>query len=71
MQDGVGRPRQGYEYSRTMNPTRKALQECLAALEGGDRLLQVRVHATQLLRRPVHHESRGNEGAKLSGRQGF
>ncbi|MEW5941646.1 MAG: cystathionine gamma-synthase [Chloroflexota bacterium] len=34
-QDGVGRPRQGYEYSRTMNPTRKALQDCLAALEGG------------------------------------
>jgi cystathionine beta-lyase/cystathionine gamma-synthase len=36
MQDGVGKPRQGYEYSRTMNPTRKALQDCLAALEGGD-----------------------------------
>lgn len=35
MQDGVARPRQGYEYSRTMNPTRKALQDCLAALEGG------------------------------------
>lgn len=35
MQDGVGRPRQGYEYSRTMNPTRKALQDCLSALEGG------------------------------------
>ena len=36
MQDGVGKPRQGYEYSRTMNPTRKALQDCLALLEGGD-----------------------------------
>ncbi|QRN99971.1 cystathionine gamma-synthase [Archangium violaceum] len=24
----------GYEYSRTQNPTRKALQDCLAALEG-------------------------------------
>ena len=35
MQDGVGKPRQGYEYSRTTNPTRKALQDCLAALEGG------------------------------------
>jgi cystathionine beta-lyase/cystathionine gamma-synthase len=35
MQDGVGRPRQGYEYSRTHNPTRKALQDCLAALEAG------------------------------------
>lgn len=25
----------GYEYSRTGNPTRKALEDCLAALEGG------------------------------------
>jgi cystathionine gamma-synthase len=36
MQDGIGRPRQGYEYSRTLNPTRKALQDCLAELETGD-----------------------------------
>lgn len=35
MQDGIGKPRQGYEYSRTLNPTRKALQDCLAVLEGG------------------------------------
>src|SRR5919106_3007757 len=35
MQDGVGRPRQGYEYSRMSNPTRNALQDCLAALESG------------------------------------
>jgi cystathionine beta-lyase/cystathionine gamma-synthase len=35
MQDGVGMPRQGYEYSRTLNPTRKALQDCLAGLENG------------------------------------
>ena len=34
-QDGIGKPRQGYEYSRTHNPTRKALQDCLAALENG------------------------------------
>jgi cystathionine gamma-synthase len=34
-QDGIGRPRQGYEYSRTLNPTRKTLQDCLAALEDG------------------------------------
>lgn len=34
-QDGVGRPRNGYEYSRTKNPTRKALEDCLATLEGG------------------------------------
>lgn len=33
-QDGVGRPRQGYEYSRTRNPTRLALESALAALEG-------------------------------------
>jgi cystathionine gamma-synthase len=36
-QDAVGEPRLGYEYSRSANPTRDALQECLAALEGGRR----------------------------------
>jgi cystathionine gamma-synthase len=36
-QAAVGAPRQGYEYSRTSNPTRKALEECLAALEAGQR----------------------------------
>jgi cystathionine gamma-synthase len=36
-QDGVGAARGGYEYSRTANPTRSALEECLAALEGGVR----------------------------------
>lgn len=34
-QDAVGAPRLGYEYSRSGNPTRDSLQECLAALEGG------------------------------------
>ncbi len=38
-QDGVGVMRtglgQGYDYSRSGNPTRTALQECLAELEGG------------------------------------
>jgi cystathionine gamma-synthase len=34
-QDAVGAPRLGYEYSRSANPTRDSLQECLAALEGG------------------------------------
>ena len=34
-QDGVGGTRGGYEYARTANPTRAALAECLAALEGG------------------------------------
>ncbi len=47
-QDGVGAPRggggtgagrwiEGYEYSRTANPTRGALEDCLGALEGGTR----------------------------------
>ena len=34
-QDGVGGLRGGYEYSRSANPTRAALEECLAALEAG------------------------------------
>ncbi len=34
VQDGVGMPRDGYEYSRTKNPTRLALEACVAALEG-------------------------------------
>jgi cystathionine gamma-synthase len=34
-QDGVGGTRNGYEYSRSANPTRTALAECLAALEEG------------------------------------
>ena len=38
-QDGVGGLRAGYEYSRSANPTRTALEECLAALEGGARAL--------------------------------
>jgi cystathionine beta-lyase/cystathionine gamma-synthase len=33
-QDAVGKPR-GYEYSRTGNPTRAALEACLAELEAG------------------------------------
>jgi cystathionine gamma-synthase len=36
-QDAVGSPRLGYEYSRSGNPTRDALQQCLSALEGGRR----------------------------------
>ena len=36
-QDGVGGLREGYEYSRSANPTRTALEECLAALEHGTR----------------------------------
>src|SRR5437764_5207514 len=33
VQDGVG-VHKGYDYSRGANPTRTALQECLASLEG-------------------------------------
>ncbi|MFF3767724.1 cystathionine gamma-synthase [Streptomyces sp. NPDC001922] len=36
-QDGVGGLRGGYEYSRSANPTRTALEENLAALESGRR----------------------------------
>lgn len=36
-QDGVGGLRGGYEYSRTANPTRTALEGNLAALEEGER----------------------------------
>src|SRR6478609_7060422 len=36
-QDGVGGLRGGYEYSRSANPTRTALEEAIAALEGGAR----------------------------------
>ncbi|MFT4306715.1 MAG: cystathionine gamma-synthase [Microbacterium sp.] len=34
-QDGIGGLRRGYEYGRSGNPTRTALEEQLAALEGG------------------------------------
>jgi cystathionine gamma-synthase len=36
-QDGVGGARGGHDYSRSINPTRTALEECLAALESGSR----------------------------------
>ena len=34
-QDGVGRPRGGYEYARSQHPTRERLERAVAALEGG------------------------------------
>src|SRR5687767_5676771 len=34
VQEGIGRHK-GYEYARTQNPTRRALEKNLAALEGG------------------------------------
>ena len=36
-QEALGKPYQGiYEYARTENPTRKALETCIASLEGGE-----------------------------------
>ncbi|MEJ7747962.1 MAG: PLP-dependent transferase [Candidatus Limnocylindrales bacterium] len=34
-QDGVARPRRGYEYARSQNPTRDRLERAIATLEGG------------------------------------
>ncbi len=34
-QDGVGKPRSGYEYARSQNPTRERLERAIATLEGG------------------------------------
>ncbi len=34
-QDGVNKPRGGYDYARSVNPTRDRLQRAVAALEGG------------------------------------
>lgn len=35
VQDGLERPRRGYEYARVQNPTREAMEANIAALEGG------------------------------------
>lgn len=35
-QDGVGKPRGGYEYARSQNPTRERLERAVAVLEGGE-----------------------------------
>lgn len=58
-QAGVGR-HLGYEYSRTGNPTRRALEDCLAALEGGARGLafasgMAATDAVLRLLRPADH----------------
>ena len=34
VQEGLNKHK-GYEYARTQNPTREALEECLASMEGG------------------------------------
>ncbi len=36
VQEAVGELKQGYDYSRTANPTRRALERCLASLESAD-----------------------------------
>src|SRR5437867_13050082 len=36
-QDAVGETRGGFEYGRSDNPTRRALESAIAALEGGTR----------------------------------
>ena len=36
-QESVGRPRRGYEYARSQNPTRERLERAIATLEGGRR----------------------------------
>lgn len=35
VQEGLGKPKLGYDYSRADNPTRKAYENCIAALENG------------------------------------
>ncbi len=35
VQEGLGKPKLGYDYSRADNPTRKAYEDCIAALENG------------------------------------
>jgi cystathionine beta-lyase/cystathionine gamma-synthase len=35
VQEEVGKLKDGYDYSRTANPTRRALERCMASLEGG------------------------------------
>src|SRR5690606_7288311 len=36
VQDALGQPHNDYEYARTSNPTRQALERNLAALEGAE-----------------------------------
>lgn len=35
VQEGLGKPKLGYDYARADNPTRKAYEDCIAALENG------------------------------------
>ncbi|GGS14169.1 cystathionine gamma-synthase [Actinokineospora fastidiosa] len=66
-QDGVGGLREGYEYSRTANPTRTVMEEALAALEGGRHCLAFASGmaatdvALRTLCRPGDHVILGND----------
>src|SRR5271155_1204819 len=57
-QDGPG-VHQGYDYSRAGNPTRTALEGCLAALEGAKHAIAYPVHRRRLRHRgdDVHPRS--------------
>ena len=68
IQDGVGKPRQRYEYSRPMNPTRKALQDCLAALEELSVALWVRCRRGR--RRHTASASRGGDAISYKNHDG-
>jgi cystathionine beta-lyase/cystathionine gamma-synthase len=64
-QEDVGAHR-GYEYSRTSNPTRYALEQCLAALESGQHALafasgMAATDAVIRLLRPGDHVVAGND----------
>ncbi|GAA2970890.1 cystathionine gamma-synthase [Actinokineospora diospyrosa] len=68
VQDGVGSLREGgYEYSRSANPTRTALEQALAALEGGKHGLAFASGlaasdvALRALTRPGDHVVLGND----------
>jgi cystathionine gamma-synthase len=66
-QDGIGGLREGYEYGRGGNPTRDALQEQLAALEGGSHAysfssgLAAEDSLIRALTRPGDHIVLGND----------
>jgi cystathionine beta-lyase/cystathionine gamma-synthase len=65
-QDGIGRPRLGYDYSRSINPTRQALESALALVENGKHGLAfasgsaATVAALQVLK-PGDHILAGND----------
>ena len=42
VQEAVGELKDGYDYSRTANPTRRALESCLASLESAEPRLRLR-----------------------------